>query len=358
VVKNPVQNQIAISHNENLITIWNLENLKLEKVVESYFIDVLAVDFSPDGKLLAAAGEGRDINVFDTDSWELIKDIDLPAEGVMAVKFSPDGKHLAAGCGDYNVYIINTETWEVEKTLKGHEYLISDLAFLEGGKKLISASWDGQAILWDLEKGEVERVLASSDERIWKVAVSPDERFVALGDWNGKVEILNTSDWSVFKSWKGESRVLAVTFGEEYFLVGRKDGTLEVLKLTKKETLAEDAVEELSKNPAEKVEGICTFDKNLLIYTDARSLRIWNATGDKVFGAKINGELAAAENLREPRIGVVALEDTYVLTDGEGYFGAKGWDAVVQIVKGLEVVKDDKEKFIKEIAKPDLLQKV
>jgi len=357
VVKNPVQNQIAISHNENLITIWNLETLKLERVLESYFIDVLALDYSPDGKLLAAAGEGRDINIFDTESWKLIKDLDLPAEGVMAVKFSPDGKYLAAGCGDYNIYLINTETWEVEKTLKKHEYLISDLAFLEGGKKLISASWDGQAILWDVESGEPLKVLAATDERIWKVAVSPDEKYVALGDWNGKVEILSTEDWQPVKSWKGESRVLSVAFGHDYLLVGRKDGSIEVIRLERKERLAEGAVEELSKNPAEEVVGVCTFDKNILVYTTDGSLKIWNSLGDKVFGAKVKGSLTAVENLREPKIKMVVLENTYILHADGGYFGAKGWQDYILIVKGTEVVKD-KTEFLKEITRPELLQMV
>ena len=357
VVKNPVENQIAISHNENLITIWNLETLKLEKVLESYFIDVMALDYSPDGKYLAAAGEGRDINIFDTETWELVKDIDLPTEGVMAVEFSPDGRYLAAGCGDYNVYLLNTETWEVEKVLKKHEYLISDLVFLEGGKKLISASWDGQAILWDVESGEPIKILAATDERIWKVSVSPDGKFIALGDWNGKVEILDAKTFEPVKSWKGESRVLALAFSDEYLLVGRKDGSVEVVRVERREKLAEGAIEDIAHNPAEDVVGVSTFDKNLLVYTSSGGLKIWNSVGDKVFSAKVDGRLTEVENLREPKINMVVLENTYLLNEDNHFFGGKGWQNYVQIIKGTEVVKD-KNEFLKEITKPDLIQMV
>jgi WD40 repeat protein len=357
VVKNPQRNEFAISHSDNVISIWNLENLQLERVLESYFIDVLALDYSPDGRYLAAAGEGRDINIFDTESWKLVKDIDLPVEGVMAVEFSPDGKYLAAGCGDYNVYLIDTETWEVVKTFKKHEYLISDIVFLEGGKKMISASWDGQAILWDVESGEPVKTLAATDERIWKVSVSPDEKFIALGDWNGKVEILETANWQPVKSWKEKSRVLALAFSEDYLLVGRKDGTIEVIRVERTEQLQEGSIENLGKSPAESVVGVTTFDGNLLAYTESGFLRIWNSVGEKVFSAFVDGELTHTENLREPRIEIKVLPETFILKRDNYFFGGKGWQNRVEIVKGLEFVKD-KTDFVREITKPELMKEV
>ncbi len=357
VVKNPVRSEIAISHSDNLISIWNLENLNLERVLESYFIDVLALDYSPDGKYLAAAGEGRDINIFDTESWELIKDIDLPVEGVMAVEFSPDGKYLAAGCGDYNIYLINTESWEVEKVLKKHDYLISDIVFLEDGKKMISASWDGQAVLWDVERGEPVKILAATDERIWKISVSPDERYIALGDWNGKVEILDTENWEVVKSWKEESRVLALAFSEDYLLVGRKDGSIEVVRVERKEELSPEAVDEISKKLSEDVEGVTVFDKNVLAYTKEGNLRIWNAAGEKVFSAKVIGDLTDRENMREPKLEMFVLPNTFIVKRDNYLFGAKGWQNYINIVKGTEIIKD-KGEFLKEITKPELINEL
>jgi len=357
VRKNPTRDEIALSHSDNLISIWDTNTLQPIRILESYFIDVLALDYSPDGKYLAAAGEGRDINIWDTESWKMVKDLELPYEGITALAFSPDGKYLAAGCGDNDIYLIDTQNWEVVGKLSYHEDLISDLIFSKDGKHLISASWDGKALLWNLETGEVERILESSTDRVWKLSLSKDGKFLAVADWKGKVSVFKTDGWNLVETFIGKSGVTAVAFGEEVLLIGRKDGTVEVVELRREERFSSEGIKELSKNPSEEAVGITIFEGNLLAYTKGKHLAVWNSMGDKVFSAKVEGELKEVENLREPRAEIKILPKTYIVKKDGYFFGAKGWEDYINILKGLEIV-EDKSPFLKEIAKPEILKEL
>jgi WD40 repeat protein len=353
--KNPVRDEIALSHNDNLISIWDLNTLQPQKILESYFIDVLALDYSHNGKLLAAAGEGNTVNIWDTETWEKIKDIELTNEGITALTFSKDGKYLAVGGGDSIIYLVNLQTWEIDKKLEYHEDLISDLLFF--GKKLISASWDGKAVLWDVETESAERILESSNDRVWKLALSVDEKLLAIADWDGKVTVLNTDNWEPVEYFIDKSGVNAVFFGKDKLLIGKKDGTLEVIALVEEEKFSPTGIVEISKDPSEEPIGITTFDGNLLTYTERNTLSVWNPSGDRVFYAKFTDKPVEAENLREPKLEIKVLPRTYILRKEQYFFGSKGWEEYINILKGLEVI-EDKSPFLKEITKPELLKEV
>jgi WD40 repeat protein len=352
--KNPIRDEIALSHTQNLISIWDLNTLQPVKVLEGYFIDAIALDYSPDGKLIAAGGEGRDVNIWNTESWEMVKDLELPEEGITALKFSPDGRYLAVGAGN-EIYLVNTENWSVEKNLSYHEGLIADLTFI--GDKLVSAGWDGKALLWNTESGEVERIIESSEDRIWKVLPIEGGKYLAVADWGGKVTVYQTEDWSLVAAFPVEGQPTALAADRDRLYIGRKDGKIQTVRLEREESLASEGVTELSLDPSERAVGIATFDGNLLSYTAKGNLRIWNPAGDKVFSAKVEGELKEAENLREPRLELKIFKDTYVVRKDNYLFGGKGWENYVAVIKGLEPV-ENKTPFLKEITKRELLEEL
>jgi WD40 repeat protein len=357
IVKNDAKKLLAIAHSENLISVWDLNTFQPIKILESYFIDVTDIDFSPDGKYLAGVGEGRDINVWDTETWEMIQDIDLPVEGVITVKFSPDGKYLATGCGDNKIYIISTEDWTIKNTLELHEGLISALVFTPDGKRLISGSWDGKVVIWNLENYELEKILETSSERIWRLDLSHDGKLMVVGGWDGRVHIYRISDWELTDTFPGKEPVMAVRFSDKYFVIGRKNGMVEVIGIEIKEVLDESSIIKISKDPSETALGISVFDGNIIAYTDKAYIRAWNNKGEKVFSAKVEGELKETENLREPNFLIKILPDTFILQKENKYFGGINWETYIQILKGNEIITN-KHDFLKEITEPSLIREI
>ncbi|EPR61158.1 U5 snRNP-specific protein [Toxoplasma gondii GAB2-2007-GAL-DOM2] len=74
---------------------------------------------------------------------------------VLAVNFSPDGRNIASAGVDRDILIYNVygeiSTWQ---TLKGHSKAILDFRWSSDGSQIYSASADQTAGVWDVETGE------------------------------------------------------------------------------------------------------------------------------------------------------------------------------------------------------------
>ena len=75
---------------------------------------LMDVDFSPDGKLIAAAGLAGDISVWKLARRELVAMMTNSGVAIYTLRFSPDGKLLASGDNSGNVIF-----WDVARHVAG-----------------------------------------------------------------------------------------------------------------------------------------------------------------------------------------------------------------------------------------------
>ena len=121
---------------------------------------------------------------------------------VRAVEFSPDGTMLASASGDserYEVAIWNVESGERITTFKGHTAIVWDVTFSPDGAYLASSSKDRTARIWQVSTGTQLHVFNAPDE-VTSVAFTPDGKYFAYGGvdgWpNAAVWLVDTSTWS------------------------------------------------------------------------------------------------------------------------------------------------------------------
>lgn len=116
---------------------------------------------------------------------------------ITALDISPDGRWLAAAGDDHAIRIIDFTAWRVSQTLHGHGDWIHAVRFTADGDGLISGGRDGQLRLWNARRGwELERE-SDFGSAIAALAVSPSSPAVAVAGFQASVGLwsLRDRDW-------------------------------------------------------------------------------------------------------------------------------------------------------------------
>ncbi len=120
------------------------------------------------------------------------------AEGLVALAFSPDGRLLAAGQGgeggNGKIHLIETESGKVVRSIAGHKYGVTDLLFTADGKYLFTAGRDTRCRISRVEDGAEVALIGRErggqfTDWLASIALSPDEQRLAAADIAGFVQV-------------------------------------------------------------------------------------------------------------------------------------------------------------------------
>lgn len=156
---------LASAGNDRIVRLWNLAKVGLAFVLRSsprtlkgHEGTVNAVAFSPDGSVLASAGSDSSmmetrygVRLWDVKSGREIKKLKGHLGEVVAVAFSPDGRVLASGGGfsDYRIRLWNVATGAEIRTIDAGQ--LCSLAFSPDGSELVGATDHGWVGIWTTE---------------------------------------------------------------------------------------------------------------------------------------------------------------------------------------------------------------
>src|SRR5262249_52402547 len=120
---------------KRVLTVWPGENP--EWAILPGEKQVWTVAYSPDGKMLAAAGEGTTIKFWDTASHRLLYELKAGRAGaIRTIAFSADGRRLASGGDDKVVRVWDPEHAALLWYIRGHTEAIQSVAFRPDGRWL------------------------------------------------------------------------------------------------------------------------------------------------------------------------------------------------------------------------------
>jgi len=110
-------------------------------------IAVASLALSPDRTLLASTGAEGELRLWDTASWQPVREVALHAGGVLQVAWSPSDDHVAVSC-DHVIQVIPVRgSGPVERLEVGIKGLYG-LAFSPDGRWLANAGADGRIRIW------------------------------------------------------------------------------------------------------------------------------------------------------------------------------------------------------------------
>ncbi|RPI83275.1 MAG: WD40 repeat domain-containing protein, partial [Planctomycetaceae bacterium] len=167
---------------------------------------VHAAAYSPDGRLLATAGNDREgrIRLWNALTGDPLGEFDGHSEAVLSLAFAPDSRTLASGAFDNTVRL-----WDLgasqSRVVGTHFGCVWALAFSPDGSRLASASHDGTVTLWPLGAAAEPVRFLGHEGPVYAVAYSPDGKLVASGGHDRQVLLWNPADVPEFNYKKAAS---------------------------------------------------------------------------------------------------------------------------------------------------------
>jgi WD40 repeat protein len=214
---------------------------------------IMALAFSPDGRLLASGYGLSDgtIRLWDTVTGAPAGSLEGHRGWVSKLVFAPDGRTLYSGSSDQTIRVWDVvQKQEIETDrLRGHTSRLSGLALCRDGNTLVSCAFDGSIRVWALKSKPQRgshavlpvrvgpygapftrdsRHLITASPRdpviIWEVAtakeiqrlpalgtnhhsvaLSPDERLLAVGSLDGTIRIWDLTGQRLVKEFRPQS---------------------------------------------------------------------------------------------------------------------------------------------------------
>ncbi len=178
---------IAIGFTDGQLEIYAKKDGQLvykEKIKSTRSVGLIeALAFSPDSRLMAAAGAEKTIYLWSTSDWKMLATF-APGKGtIFDLAFSPDGSLLAAaeGSGNGQVSLWNIQTLEAKAPLTSFPFPAFSVEFSPDGSLLVAGGLNGYLSFWHTATYKQVAKIPAHKSRIEALDFSPDGQFLASG---------------------------------------------------------------------------------------------------------------------------------------------------------------------------------
>jgi WD40 repeat protein len=185
-----------------MVRIWDTETSELlaahylggpdtprsERVQRWAAARVTALQFSPDGSLVAGGCADGSLHLFRSSDGELALRLDEPRvhiKHVRAVAFSPDGERLAVTDLNARASVWDVGTGDLLGLLDGHLDDARDVVFDPSGRYVLTASRDNTVRAWDTIEYEQAAVLHGHESMIFNLHLTPNGQTIVTESQDG-----------------------------------------------------------------------------------------------------------------------------------------------------------------------------
>ncbi len=194
--------------------LWTVEGAWADaRTFGPHVFRVLAIDFSPDGKLMATGGgepsRSGEVKIWEVASGKLMRSLDnLHSDTVFALRFSPDGTKLASASADRYLKVVSVADGKELKSFEGHTHHVLAVDWSGDGRRLVTGGADSVVKVWDFEAGEQLRTLNQAAKGVTGLRWVPGKPllFGAAGD--SQVRAWNPDNGSVARTLSGAADYL------------------------------------------------------------------------------------------------------------------------------------------------------
>jgi WD40 repeat protein len=210
---------------------WKLERQIGDSSDKSPLADrVLALDFSPDGKLLATGGgipsRSGELKIWNVADGSPVREIkDAHSDTIFSVRFSPDQTHLASGGADKLMKAFEVASGKFIRSFEGHTHHVLNVSWMRHGRTLASAGADSAIKIWDFASGEQKKTITGVTREItaFQFLDGPAEALAASGD--NQLRLLREDGGNVrtFSGASDYTQTAAITPDGKFLVAGGSD---------------------------------------------------------------------------------------------------------------------------------------
>ncbi len=271
--------------NDNLVRTWNVE--KGETTSPNIeFKGAWKCAYFPDSKRFAVAASAASnpfVKVFEVETGKEILTLSGHTQRIRAVDVSPDGKTIASGSLDGTVRIWNAETGEelrkINFAIKDKSTEINDVSFSKTGEKLAVVGFETLSVIDTKSYKQTDTDLIQfADKNVqltgWKIAFSPLEKTIAIGNYYGEVIFLDSDKLSIIKVLRNHQvnvKSLAYSPDGKTLATGSWDRTVKFIDVQSGEVINElkghfAGIHELAYSPDGKILATASGDFNVNLW--------------------------------------------------------------------------------------------
>jgi WD40 repeat protein len=194
VAINASGNRVALqSRFSNLTEIWDATSGARLHTLQSGSSEVIAADFSPDGRTLVIAYDNESPELWDVESGKLLRHLhELPIRTRIGhasrytplAAYSPDGRWIFTGSSYGVARVWDAHTGALVHRLgndEGYGDYLSAIQLSPDGRSIVTATHRGIASIWNATTGELVHTLSKHTDWVNSTAFSPDSRLIATG---------------------------------------------------------------------------------------------------------------------------------------------------------------------------------
>lgn len=231
---------------ENYIGLLDLSDGSVQKQFVLSSGRSLGLNFSPDGRLLAAGVLDGTVHFWDMSTGQQIRITNFP-QAVSSIAFSPDNKFLAVGLGIPNVarkskeifdsvIICDVQTGQKVIGFPIKSHYVVHVAFSSDGLLAVLGQMPTTLTLWNPETGELVKQYKNLEIDADNIFISSKERLLLLAEnreRHGRVLAWDMQTNTKIRSfsWREPSSAIALSADGRLLAVGFESGKIRLLRL-------------------------------------------------------------------------------------------------------------------------------
>jgi WD40 repeat protein len=277
--------------------------------------------FSPDSTLLASAGIGGELRVWNVSQLSLVWQISAHRSNIFDIAFDARGQRLVTASADQTVAVWMIGHITPLLRLYGHQDMVWRAGFAVDDRVIYSASDDGSLRMWDASTGTLSDSVTVGIPKTTYATLGIDKRrlLVANGSKAALVNLASPNHVPVLRSDGAKVNSMSFASDGSRLAVATEDGTARIFDV---ETGSELSLFKGHSNPVTSV----AFDPTGAYIASASKdnmVKVWSAE---------NGQLRSAIAIDQGEVGELSLspgaERLLVVAYGAGDLAGKAslWD--------------------------------